>query len=517
MANITDFILTPVLGVLKVPNPSVWVRLRNNASATDYYSTAVTDPNTGQFTVSNIPPDDYSLYSGVTATVGGTPTLINPHYRVGYTAGDDAALRSTTDISSGSYASTAKAGFGKINGSALGFQAAATLVYDNFTRADGALGTSPSGDVWTVSGAAPPTISANKLKSTGVGYAMLDNGVTPAALGCTLVWNNNGAGVGNSTMICSIDAGIGLLNMIHWQIGTTTWTLQKRTGGGSFINIANGTYATPLTADGVTEYKAVMAFVGGNTIYLFPPDGTIQIVTDAAVATLTGPRCIWEPLGGAGAKESWFTSAWVVTGGGSSAGFPTAPEAALTLQDLANMSLVDKLQAQTIAGVKTFSSRMLITAVPPVSTTQAALMVDSSAGFTGGLGAGTLIGGNIPSGGASLMNLQNQGVIKVYIDGSGNAQFVTLTATAGNIKAVAGTFQGDNSGSMYLDAVGVGGSVNFRSSNGGANLGNFDSTGKLTTVGALLIGSRPAFVAADKYLVVDASGNVHVSALGPAS
>lgn len=37
------------------------------------------------------------------------------------------------------------------------------------------------------------------------------------------------------------------------------------------------------------------------------------------------------------------------------------------------------------------------------------------------------------------------------------------------------------------------------------------------TFGPLLIGNRPAFVAGDKYLVVDASGNVHVSALGPAS
>ena len=35
--------------------------------------------------------------------------------------------------------------------------------------------------------------------------------------------------------------------------------------------------------------------------------------------------------------------------------------------------------------------------------------------------------------------------------------------------------------------------------------------------GGIKIANRPAFVAADKYLVVDANGNVHVSALGPAS
>lgn len=43
------------------------------------------------------------------------------------------------------------------------------------------------------------------------------------------------------------------------------------------------------------------------------------------------------------------------------------------------------------------------------------------------------------------------------------------------------------------------------------------NTGAMTVGGTLQIGSRPAFVASDRYLVVDASGNVHVSALGPAS
>jgi hypothetical protein len=39
----------------------------------------------------------------------------------------------------------------------------------------------------------------------------------------------------------------------------------------------------------------------------------------------------------------------------------------------------------------------------------------------------------------------------------------------------------------------------------------------VATAGTLKIGSRPAFAAGDKYLIVDASGNVHVSGLGPAS
>lgn len=42
-------------------------------------------------------------------------------------------------------------------------------------------------------------------------------------------------------------------------------------------------------------------------------------------------------------------------------------------------------------------------------------------------------------------------------------------------------------------------------------------TGALTGVTTVNLTTQPAFVAGDKYLVIDATGNVHVSALGPAS
>ena len=44
-----------------------------------------------------------------------------------------------------------------------------------------------------------------------------------------------------------------------------------------------------------------------------------------------------------------------------------------------------------------------------------------------------------------------------------------------------------------------------------------DSSGNTTLAGTLNIGSIGAFAASDKYLVVDASGNIHKSATGPAS
>lgn len=57
-------------------------------------------------------------------------------------------------------------------------------------------------------------------------------------------------------------------------------------------------------------------------------------------------------------------------------------------------------------------------------------------------------------------------------------------------------------------------------SSGGWYLGGAGSdpgAGNVATAGTLKIGSRPAFVSGDKYLIVDSSGNVHVSSLGPAS
>ncbi len=72
---------------------------------------------------------------------------------------------------------------------------------------------------------------------------------------------------------------------------------------------------------------------------------------------------------------------------------------------------------------------------------------------------------------------------------------------------------------MYFDHRGASnsGSWVWRNNGGVTARLTLDGTGKLTTGGALVIGTRPAFAASDKYLIVDASGNVHVSGLGPAS
>src|SRR5438094_4791821 len=113
----TDYLLqkaaaTVTLNVV----PGVWVRLLNNSTSTNYFSTAVTDAQ-GAFTHSAV-PGDYSLFYGNAATVPGTPTLVNAHYSVPVTAGDDAALGSVTALSSSPYApNTAHPGWAFFQGS----------------------------------------------------------------------------------------------------------------------------------------------------------------------------------------------------------------------------------------------------------------------------------------------------------------------------------------------------------------------------------------------------------------
>src|SRR5579859_3436713 len=101
----TDYILqtNPTLGPV-TPVVGVWVRLHNNSTGTDYFSTAITDGQ-GSFTHS-APPGDYLLYTGTAADAPDTQFLRNSHYAVPVTAGDDIVARSNTDLVNGPYAPT---------------------------------------------------------------------------------------------------------------------------------------------------------------------------------------------------------------------------------------------------------------------------------------------------------------------------------------------------------------------------------------------------------------------------
>lgn len=73
--------------------------------------------------------------------------------------------------------------------------------------------------------------------------------------------------------------------------------------------------------------------------------------------------------------------------------------------------------------------------------------------------------------------------------------------------------------SAQANATVLSGSSNFILRDSGNANTNFSVTGAgaMFCRSTLQIGSRGAFASGDKYLIVDSSGNVHVSALGPAS
>lgn len=82
-ANFSDYLQTPVTvaGVsVNTPWVGVWVRLVSNASGTAYISTTTTDTN-GKFSISLLPPDTYTVYTGPT-NVGAWTTTGDAFYVV---------------------------------------------------------------------------------------------------------------------------------------------------------------------------------------------------------------------------------------------------------------------------------------------------------------------------------------------------------------------------------------------------------------------------------------------------
>lgn len=111
------------------------------------------------------------------------------------------------------------------------------------------------------------------------------------------------------------------------------------------------------------------------------------------------------------------------------------------------------------------------------------------------------------------------------------AETINFSATgaatfAAGVSATTGTFSGNlkvtgTSGSaalwLYSNYSGSEPGMEILNIAGATTFAHNANTKGTILGGALQIGSLGAFAASDKYLVVDASGNVHVSALGPAS
>ena len=109
------------------------------------------------------------------------------------------------------------------------------------------------------------------------------------------------------------------------------------------------------------------------------------------------------------------------------------------------------------------------------------------------------------------------GTGNISITNNGGDPFVLVSDDASNYAYL----RYDSPGNYgYIQSIAAGASTTFKINPAGGPVilgGALAITGALTGVTTLNLTTQPAFVAGDKYLVIDAAGNVHVSALGPAS
>lgn len=93
----------------------------------------------------------------------------------------------------------------------------------------------------------------------------------------------------------AVDSGNALQTMLHLELYADSWILKKRVSGGSFDGIADGLHT--LAVDG-TVYSVAMEISAGS-VRLFLPDGTQQVVNDAAIrSTIVPVSGVWQVTAG---------------------------------------------------------------------------------------------------------------------------------------------------------------------------------------------------------------------------
>lgn len=165
-----------------------------------------------------------------------------------------------------------------------------------------------------------------------------------------------------------------------------------------------------------------------------------------------------------------------------------------------------------------------------VTTVAGALATTIGAGkvtnamLAGGIAASKLIGTDITTVGTITVGQWNAGPVQVHgyvtVVGSVPAPFATLLEADGTFNWLSfnGVMSTTLGVAMRVDPVG--GVMYFLTPTGGGYIWRVNNVAKLSVDAAgITFGGYTAtsFVAGDKYLVIDASGNVHRSAIGPAS
>jgi hypothetical protein len=172
------------------------------------------------------------------------------------------------------------------------------LILDTFNRYPNG---SPSGtqpligtSAWGTTGAQSPVVVQGKVQSSGTGYLFNYMGALPQSIG-TYVTFSGGSNLAQQamTIAISIDNPPTICNVLHFNFGPQSFTLDVRQACGSFNTILTGTWTNAMSNNG-TLYRLQMDTVG-NTVTIHGPSGETFSVTDSRVSQVAGPTAFWEP------------------------------------------------------------------------------------------------------------------------------------------------------------------------------------------------------------------------------
>ncbi len=173
------------------------------------------------------------------------------------------------------------------------------------------------------------TVTDGKLAGAGTGAGATylktpDLGATITRIGSRFVFSPGTAtrtGGGTAAIAIttqSIDASNAPTTLgmsCHFWVTASTWAYTVWEPGTGQVILLNGSFAVPLTVDGVTEYE-FQAWLSGNTATFDLPDGTRHSVTDTRIGQYAGQYAFFESYLPNGNTDdlAGFSHVWADTG-----------------------------------------------------------------------------------------------------------------------------------------------------------------------------------------------------------
>ena len=311
----------------------------------------------------------------------------------------------------------------------------------------------------------------------------------------------------------------------------TTATFATTSGGAAPTGAAGGDLAGTFPNPTLGAIGAATGPLGSSTV---APIVTIDAkgrVTALSSATITGVV----PGGAAGGDLAGTYPSPTLAVLGTATG-PIGSTSVVPVVTIDTKGRVTALTSATlVAPAGTLTGATLAAGVLASSLTSVGVLaaphmtspVVDSGGLTVTAGGATVTGNSTITG-----TLTTTGTINGQTISAAAAFTGTLTA-ATSMSVTAGAVNLGGTGANVVRGTGAGGSIVIRPNTGGFFVNNDANTvnnliltdagvmtiaaGLIVAAGGARIGGLGAFAASDKYVVVDASGNLHKSALGPAS